>query len=146
MSLNRFEGYKATYRFNASHSIGGFEDKHTHTFKVNVYIQRDTAGFVEFSDYENEIKNYFEQYRRRYINSFKAFEGKPATLENMCKVFFEDVKKIFDGIDDYTLVKLEICDSPTKSVSVSEIIFAGDADTYISDECYKNYVEAVRHG
>ncbi len=145
MSLNRFEGYKTTYRFNASHSIGGFESKHTHTFKVNVYIQRDTAGFVEFSDYENEISQYFEQYRRRYINAFEKFEGKPATLENMCKVFFEDVKAIFDGIDDYTLVKLEICDSPTKSVSYSEMIFAGDADVYISDKCYRDYIEAVRH-
>jgi len=144
MQSTRFEGYKTTYRFNASHTIGSFEDKHTHTFRVNVYIHRDIASFVEFADYEKALKTYFEQYRRRFINSFEKFEGLPATLEYMCWVFFEDIKKIFDGIDAFTLVKLELGDSPTRSVSVSEIVIAGDSDMFISNDLYKKYLEAVK--
>lgn len=145
MSRKRFEGYKTSYKFNASHSIGTFEERHVHTFWVNLYIEHVNNEFVEFSKYEQGLKDYFEQYRRRYINSFEAFVDIPATLENMCRIFFEDVKALLDGFGELELTKLELGDSPTKSVSFSKKIIAGDADIFISDDVYRQYIEAVKN-
>ena len=51
----KFEGYKMTFKFNASHSLSDETKKHAHTFLVRLYIQKDTKDFVEFFEYEIQL-------------------------------------------------------------------------------------------
>lgn len=131
MIKTRLEGYKMTYRFNASHTINSLDKVHTHTFWVKIYIRKDIKGFFEFADYENKIVDYFAGYRRKCINDFDSFKESGASLENMCRIFFKEIGDIFESIDEFSLVKLELGDSPIKSVSCATEVIAGEAGIYI---------------
>jgi len=139
MNRKKFEGYKMTYRFNASHTISTMDKVHAHTFWVKLYIKKDTLEFVEFINYEKEITDYFEGYRRKCINEFEAFKDSGASLENMCRVFFEDIKKVFEGIEEFSLVKLELGDSPINSVSCATEVIAGEAGIFIDSQLFERY-------
>ena len=130
---NTIEGYRMTFKFNASHSMTDRSKEHAHTFLVNLYITKDVSSFVEFHEYEKTITNYIEQYKGQYLNDL--FEERP-TLEFLCIRFFTDIEKILDSIDAFTLLNLELGDSPIRTVKVGRNIIAGRANIFITDEMF----------
>jgi len=139
MKKSNFEGYKSTYRFNASHTLSTKDKIHSHTFWVKLYIERDSMQFVEFFKYENQIKKYFEEYSGKCLNDTKSFENIIPTLENICRIFFEDIQKMFADNDAFNLIKLEVGDGPVGSVSIGSGVIAGDSDIYIEDNIMEEY-------
>lgn len=138
-----FEGYKSTYRFNASHTFSTRDKIHSHTFWVRLYIERDTMQFVEFFKYESAIKKYFDEYSGKCLNDTERFLDLLPTLENISKVFFEDIKNMFEDSEAFRLIKLEVGDGPVGSVSIGNGVIAGDSDIYIEDSVFEEYRKMV---
>ncbi len=130
---DKVEGYKMTYKFNASHSMQKWVNIHTHTFFVNLYITKDTAKFVEFYEYEKAIINYINKYKGCYLNDL--FTEEP-TVEFLCMTFFHDISEILDSTEAFTLLSLELGDSPINSVKVGKEIIASRANIHITEEMY----------
>ena len=145
--MESFRGYKCTYRFNAFHNISDdIKKKHIHTFWVNIYIESKTNDFTEFNVYEKEIQNYFDKFKGLYLNDLEIFKEKKPTLENMCKVFYDEIYSVFEHIDALEVVKLELSDGPLKSVSVGKIIIAGSANILINKEDFETYLNHSKKG
>jgi len=132
--------YRSTYKFNASHTVTTMDRLHAHTFWVKIYIEVNVDAFVSFMTYERQIGQYFEKYSSQCINRMSSFEGIVPTLENMCKVFFKDIEAIFNEVDEFSLVEIELGDGPIYSTSVGHKIIAGNADIVISDDYYEKYL------
>lgn len=131
----KFNGYKMSCKFNAKHSMNNKEeDAHSHTFRVTVYIEKQDSSFAEFNEYENKVKEYLGQFKKQYLNNMKQFKNKLPTLENMCQVFYKDIWHIFFDTNVFNLVKLEVSDSPIKTVALSDIVITGNSDTIIDIE------------
>lgn len=128
------EGYKMTFKFNASHSMTDKSKEHAHTFFVNLYISKDVNSFVEFFEYEKTIMNYINQYKGKYLNDL--FDETP-TLEYLCIRFFTDIEYILDNVEPFTLLSLELGDSPIRSVKVGQEIIASRTNIFITDEMYR---------
>ncbi len=126
----KFEGYKMTFKFNASHSLSDETKKHAHTFLVRLYIQKDTKDFVEFFEYEKLIKNYINQYRGQYLNDYMQ---EIPTIENVCIMFFEDIEKIFNNEPAFSLISLEFGDNPLKMAKVGHKAISSRANIIIDD-------------
>ena len=58
------------------------------------------------------------------------------TIEYLCLRFYKDIEAILSNIEAYTLLNLELGDSPIKSVKVGREIIAGRANIFITDEMY----------
>lgn len=141
MSKN-FSGYKMSYKFNASHSMTGEKEKeHSHTFIIKIYISKEAENFSKFELYESKVKDYIQKYKKQYLNDMEEFNGQIPSLEFMCIVIYNDIVKIFDDLEEYNVIKVEIGDSPTKSVAISNEIIAGAADIFISNEDFNIVVD-----
>ena len=130
MNDTHFQGYKMSLKFNASHSMTDEDNMHAHSFILKLFIKKETDTFVEFSEYEKIIKEYIEKYRGKYLNYF--FDDIP-TLENLCIHFFEDIEEILSDTNDFTLISVELGDSPIKSVKVGNEIIASRANLFINN-------------
>lgn len=140
--MSNFKGYKCTYRFNAYHNTLNMEnEKHLHTFWVNVYIECKNKEFTKFDVYEFQIKKYFNKFKGTYLNNIPVFKDNKPTLENMCLVFYEGIHSIFNELEDLEVVKLELSDGPLKSVSVGELIIAGSTNLLIEKELFEKYIK-----
>ena len=126
-----FIGYKMSIKFNASHSMTDRSAMHVHSFLLKIYIKKETENFVEFNKYEKIILEYIKKYRGKYLNDF--FEDQ-TTLENLCLHFFEDIEDILSDTNDFSLLNLELGDSPLMSVKVGRNIIASRANLFIDNK------------
>lgn len=115
--------YKYQYRFNASHSMdNNIGNKHQHTFSVCLYVshsnQEDTIMFFEF---DNVAKEYFEQFKHKYLNECEQFKELVPNIENMGDVFFDDLSDVLIKIN-VRLHQLDIYENITSIYQVSERI------------------------
>ncbi len=117
--------YNIKFKFNAAHSMSDITGKHPHTFSCIVLISKDANVYTPFFEYENHIKKYFNQYRGQYLNEHSRFKSILPTLENMADVFFKDIEKILTDEPHFTILRLELGDSPTRVVSVERDFFVG---------------------
>jgi 6-pyruvoyl-tetrahydropterin synthase len=104
------------------------DGKHVHSFILKLYIRKENENFVEFNKYEKIIKEYIEKLRGNYLNYI--FDETP-TLEYLSLRFFEDIEEILSDTKNFTLVSLELGDSPIKSVKVGNEIIASRANLFI---------------
>lgn len=112
--------YKETFKFNASHG----NVSHPHTFTVTVYIVKTKEEFVPFYIYEETVQNYFERLRGKYLNA--VFEEENLTLEKMGEIFFKDIRLLLKDTS-FNLETVEIGDSPTRTIIVSDYYRVGSA-------------------
>ena len=89
---------------------------------------------MEFFEYEKTIMNYINQYKGKYLNDL--FDETP-TLEYLCIRFFTDIEYILDNVEPFTLLSLELGDSPIRSVKVGQEIIASRTNIFITDEMYR---------
>lgn len=125
----QFQGYKMLLKFNASHSMTDRSAMHVHSFILKLYIRKENDTFVEFNKYEKIIIDYINKYRGKYLNDF--FEDS-TTLENLSIHFFEDIEEILSDTNNFSLISLELGDSPLKSVKIGHEIIASRANLFIN--------------
>ena len=65
------------------------------------------------------------------------------TIENMCKVFYEDLQRELLK-EDVSLVELELGDSPLATYSIGSRLLTGSTYQQISDEKFLEYEK--KHG
>ena len=135
-----FQGYQVKYKFNASHNFSkNPAKKHSHTFCVDLYIQKESTEFVEFVEYENILQEYFDKFRSRFLNEMPDFKGNVPTLECMCKLFYDDIKAILNKNKAFSLVRVEIGDNPISSVSYGEDIVINSSNVFIPIDSFEKY-------
>lgn len=111
--------YNIHIKFNASHSMRDNVPPHAHTFLCGLMIQKNSAEYTPFYEYEKMIGDYFGEYRGKCLNECDAFTDTTPTLENMAEKFFGDIEKLLKDQPDYKLCTLELGDSPLNSVVIS---------------------------
>ena len=115
-----FEGYKYTFRLNASHfATSNSESVHSHTFQICIYIQIDKKAFTPYDLTENMIKDYLNTYTNVVLNNVPPFNVIPPTIENMGEEFFIEISKIMKEFG-FKLTSLEISDTPQRTYSVND--------------------------
>lgn len=112
--------YKKTIKFNAQHNTGGIS--HPHTFTVTLYIISEKP--ILFYEQESIINNYFEKLRGKYLNAI--FNEENLTLERMGEIFFLSIRNLLSGTS-FNLETVEIGDSPTKTIIISDYYRVGSA-------------------
>lgn len=138
------KAYRIRYQFNAMHNLdlSRPEKMHAHTFRVTAYIENVGEELDTVNQCEQVVKEYFAAYKGFRLNDTLAFRDMVPTIENMCRIFYEDLaeKLLQEGI---MLVKLELGDSPLASYSVGSCLMAGSAYNRITDEQYREYSRKV---
>lgn len=136
-----YSGYRVTYKFSAKRTFGLDGIIKGYTFWVRLYISKDTDNFNSFTYYENIITEYIDHYRHMYLNDMPEFSGKPVTLENMCFIFYNELKHLFKDIPEYTLEQVEIGDNPLSAVSMGENVIVSSSGQFYSSDVLKKYLK-----
>ncbi len=136
--------YRIRYQFNAMHNLdlSHAEKMHAHTFRITAYIENVGYELQKINSCESILKDYFAQYKGFRMNDVIPFRTVLPTIENMCQVFYEDLKErlMQEGVE---LVKLELGDSPLASYSVGSCLFAGSAYNRISEQQFLEYSRKI---
>jgi len=109
--------YRFKFYINARHSVT-FNDKtsniHPHTWEVAISFGSRTTDMVNFSQFEKELDKYFANYEGKYLNELEEFLDVNPTMENIGKILYKDIKKLFDKKDLY-FKTVEISENPTRT-------------------------------
>lgn len=116
-----FQGYRYTYKLNASHSTSS-SAAHSHTFFVTMYIKSSESDKqVElYRDLEAEINSYFNRYSGFLLNAVAPFDKLNPTIENMAETFFAELGGLISEMG-FSLFKLEVSENPQCTYSVSSV-------------------------
>lgn len=119
-----FRGYKYRFDLNAIHNIVNpdthvWQNVHSHTLIINLYLEKHCKEFVLFDEIEQEIDTYFDQYDGKVLNEVAPFDYIVPTIEEMGKVFYENIKEIVER-KNFSLIKLEISETPSRVFIVNE--------------------------
>lgn len=113
----RFNGYKYTFKINAMHKTNAKGTPHSHTFEITVYIQQDRS-FLTFNEAEEIIGLRFETYSGRIINEIPPFDIITPTVENMGRVFFDELSKDLDN-KGFKLFQLDFSETANRIFSIN---------------------------
>lgn len=134
------KAYRIRCQFNALHNLNLAcpEKMHAHTFRVTAYIKNVGEELEKIDVCDRLIKTYFSRYKGHRLNDVLPFRDTIPTIENMCKVFYEDLAEglLQEGV---SLVKLELGDSPLAAYSVGSSLLAGSAYNRITEEQFLGY-------
>lgn len=137
--------YRIRCQFNAMHNLDVEhpEKMHAHTFRVMAYLENVGEELERIDTCERRMKAYFSRYKGCRFNELPAFRMELPTIENMCKVFYEDLQKelLQEGV---SLVKLELGDSPLATYSIGSKLLVGSAYHRVSGEKFLEYQK--KHG
>lgn len=134
------KSYRVRCQFNAMHNLdlSRPEKMHAHTFRVTAYLEHVGEELEKIDVCENVIKTYFSRYKGFRLNDIEAFRELLPTIENMCRVFYEDLKKelLPEGV---SLIKLELGDSPLAVYSIGSKLLVGSVYNQITEEQFQAY-------
>lgn len=112
--------YKYKYYLNAKHSFDNvIEHRHHHTFTITLYIREELKELQLFSSIDRLVREYLQDYERKYLNELPAFAQKIPTIENIGYLFFQGLGQILSK-EQIALIKLEISENPLRVYSVSK--------------------------
>jgi 6-pyruvoyltetrahydropterin/6-carboxytetrahydropterin synthase len=109
--------YRFRFYLNARHSVtfdGKISNIHPHTWEVAVTFGSNISDTVNFTMFEGILEEYFEDYEGKYLNEHKAFVNISPTMENMGKVFYNDIKELVNHRNLH-FDRLEISENPTRT-------------------------------
>jgi len=119
--------YNLTFYLNGEHWIthpeGNRGETHPHSWEISIKFARkneDDQQFEFFTELENLIKNYLAIFEGQLINEVPPFDTINATLENMAKVFYKQIRNILDK-NGFILVRLALSESPNRCVEMEAI-------------------------
>ena len=137
--------YRIRCQFNAMHNLDleHPEKMHAHTFRVMAYLENVGEELERIDACERRMRTYFSSYKGNRLNELQAFRTELPTIENMCKVFYEDLQRelLKEGV---SLVELELGDSPLATYSIGSRLLTGSTYQRISDEKFLKYEK--KHG
>jgi len=109
--------YRFKFYINARHSVT-INDKtsniHPHTWEVVILFGLKATEIINFSEFENELEEYFANYEGKYLNEIDVFNGINPTMENIGKILYKDIKAFIDKKNLY-FTRLEISENPTRT-------------------------------
>jgi 6-pyruvoyltetrahydropterin/6-carboxytetrahydropterin synthase len=113
--------------FSAAHLLKGYQGDckkmHGHTWKVRVALQcekTDEIGLsIDFSIIKQKIKQLVDRFDHTCLNELEWFKEKNPTSENIAKVFYTELKKIFEN-ESVKLKEVEVWESERASVAYYE--------------------------
>lgn len=124
--------HKFKFYLNASHSVffNGIKGQaHPHTWEFGLKILDLGDSLIEFSVYENALKQLFEPYQNQILNNIEPFNEIVPTLENMTDFFGEQLRYAVRRVHG-ELLEIEGSETPTRSYLVD---YSQD-DSAISNE------------
>lgn len=144
-----FCGYKYKYYLNMSHSINKENPRaglHYHTLEITLYIQEQGSigeNFLLYEDLEREVERYFAEYEGVFFNELPAFAHISATIEHIGDMFFTALKRKLKA-EGYSLMKLEISETPSRVYAVSDFLKKGyvDDEADSTDKRLKRFIRA----
>lgn len=109
--------------FSAAHKLKGYQgdckQMHGHTWKVRVALQcekTDEIGLsIDFGIIKAKIKKLVDCFDHTCLNELDWFKAVNPTSENIAKVFYTELKKIFED-ETVKLKEVEIWESERASV------------------------------
>lgn len=116
--------YRFKFYVNAKHSVTINSKKsnvHPHTWEIVTYLAVSKNEIINFSEFENNLKQYFKGFEGEYLNDLKSFEHIEPTMEHMATVFFSEITELIQS-KDFTLETIEISENPTRTYIVSSEI------------------------
>lgn len=125
--------YTIETTFNARHSTGNNSNIHAHTFIVRLVLRNTRKDLRPFSEYENAIDEYLTKYRGHFLNVLDCFKDFEPTLENICYVLYRELKEFFDREGYYEVLRVEIGDNPTRTLSLGEKVYISTVNRFIGD-------------
>lgn len=131
--------------FNASHSLTTKENKHSHTFRVKVVLEEKDTNFDTFTNIENIVKEYLSKYKGKYLNECASFQDKIPTIETICSVLYTELLELLQVKNDYTLLRFELGDAPTRSISVGKKVCITSTNHYYDLEYIKEQVRKLNY-
>lgn len=114
--------YKFKFYLNAKHSVifnGKSSNIHPHTWEIAVLFGSQESDTVNFTNFENELENYFLNYENKYLNEHQSFKEINPTMENIGKVLYVDIKSLINDKNLY-FKRLEISENPTRTYIIEE--------------------------
>ena len=141
----RQEAYLYHVNFNAMHNLSPEDPRkmHAHTFRVGMYVTRETNEQAVFLNIEQFLYDYFETYRGIRLNELQVFKDRIPTLEAMGDHFFDELKERFSR-RGMRLLTLEIGDSPVSRYCVGGQLLLGDVYNRVKQEMVEAYCRRVR--
>jgi 6-pyruvoyltetrahydropterin/6-carboxytetrahydropterin synthase len=86
--------YRLHFYLNARHYVsinGNKSNVHPHTWEITLLISHKTEEELNFAHIEEIIGEYLQQYQGTCLNDSPRFLGKNCTMEQIGRVFFEDL-------------------------------------------------------
>lgn len=136
------EFYTISTTVNAMHDTG--RGRHAHTFKMQFLLRYTGKDFQNFAIYEELIEEGVADYKGAYLNELPEFENVTPSVENLCMSVYKRAKALFNTNDNYDLIRVEVGDSPTRSVSVSDTVNIMAVHRILSDDETKKLLETSR--
>ena len=109
--------YKFKFYINAKHSVsfnGRESNIHPHTWETVVYIKVNSTNTINFTEFEELLEKYFDNYEGKYFNDLEFFRNINPTMENIGKKIFNDLGLLLSR-RDLELWKVEISENPTRT-------------------------------
>ncbi|GKX67917.1 6-pyruvoyl-tetrahydropterin synthase-related protein [Inconstantimicrobium mannanitabidum] len=119
--------YKYKFRINVSHSINSSTETtkpHSHTLEIALLMKQETSEFIGYEELEKKVHQYLSMYKGMYLNDIEPFNIIEPTIENIGNEFYEKIKQIL-VVNDFSLLKLDISETPTRIFSVSDTSVLG---------------------
>lgn len=116
----KFEGYKFSFKINASRSIS-LENSYVsnHTFNITIFVRKKCDCFEAYDITENIINEYLDSFSGAFLNEISPFNIILPTVENIGEVLFTEIYTLLAN-NDFVLWKLEISETPQRFYVISE--------------------------
>lgn len=117
-----FEGYKYTFKVNATHSLlmqGIKTGEHQHTFGVVLYLLAGNEEELPFYKVEKIVREYLDRYSGNFINNIPPFDEVSPTIENMGEIWCHDIGGILKE-QGFQMVGFEIGETPVSTFVVMD--------------------------
>ncbi|MGL5066423.1 MAG: 6-carboxytetrahydropterin synthase [Sarcina sp.] len=115
--------YKFKFYVNAKHSVTINSKKssiHPHTWEIVTFLAVSKNEIINFSEFENNLKNYFLAFEGKYLNELTSFKNVEPTMEHMACIFFNEITELIES-KDFNLDTIEISENPTRTYIVSSL-------------------------
>ena len=119
--------YVFKFYLNGSHRIiinGKMGEAHPHTWEIILHIVMRRSQFVQFSEYEKVVEQFFSRYQNRTLNSVEPFNLIIPTLESMVEYFGQELRRLLRDAGG-ELEQIEGSETPTRSYVIS---YGADSD------------------
>lgn len=114
--------YKFKFYINARHSVVFNEVQshmHPHTWETVINLEVKQSSFINFTQFENILEKYFDEYEDRYLNDLEYFKNMNPTMENLGKKIYTDITILLKNYN-LDLSKIEISENPTRTYIIEK--------------------------